>query len=404
MQLLFGNLFDYDKKKNSVLFIILSTVVLISSGALTYLLPESGKEYVSEIALMVCFMVLPYFRFKPQNRMTFCWVGLMTCSLMDFVECWIESLFPVISRILTCGLYLGLYIICSALVIVFTKAFRAPVIQDFCERIPAIIYIVVFVANYSAYYSFTLKSNMESSAEFASVLHYFSTVLSALGIGYIIYRYTKLAHLQKENDKVHALELERYEEIIRKNADVRAFRHDYKNNLFAVETFLQTGRQEEAMAYIRGMTDSLQKTSFRYQSGNILADAILSDKAEAAKEYGITFDFDGIIPSNGIGNRDLCAILSNALDNAIEACKKLSSSNITIRSTSKPGGVIFVISNPVSETVPIKNGLIQTSKSDKLNHGFGISNIRKAAKQYNGYVECTCQNLMFTIEIGLVFS
>lgn len=402
--LLLGKLFDYEKRDKSFLFYFVSAMIFVIEIAVQFTTDIETKTLCTELLVMLMIMGVPYLRFKPKKKMTFAWIGLMVGSLFDFIECVIASFISDDSWQNALIIYCALYAFASVVLVICSKLIKSRSVPDFPERIPPIIYIVIFVADYSAYYSMTLTSNMDSSPVFASTLHYLSAVLSAICIGFIVYRYFTLSNLKKEDERIHALELMRYEEMIQKNADVRAFRHDYKNNLFALETFIQSGRTQEAEAYIQEMTQSLNKTVSKYQTGNILADAILSDKSDKAGNFGIKVEFEGIIPSVGIGNRDLCAILSNALDNAIEACSDMSQCTIQISSVSKPGGFIIRISNPVKRAIPIKNGIVRTSKSDSQNHGFGISNIRKAAKNYNGYVDITCENLLFTIEVGLMIN
>ena len=169
--------------------------------------------------------------------------------------------------------------------------------------------------------------------------------------------------------------------MIAKNRDIRAFRHDYKNNLFSISAFIKSGRLDEAEKYIGELSDELSLTENTYSTGNYLADAILSDKSQSAAEKGITIDFSGTIPAKGIKNSDLCAVISNAVDNAIRGCEKCASCKINIISEEKSSGVLMTFKNPVKEKVVIKNNIIRTTKQDKNNHGIGLGNIRRAAKK-----------------------
>ena len=112
--------------------------------------------------------------------------------------------------------------------------------------------------------------------------------------------------------------------------------------------------------------------------------------------------FDGSLPSKGISNNDLCTVLANALDNAVYNSSD-KAVPVSIVSREQNNGVIITISNSVDKPVEIKNNRIKTSKKDKTNHGFGIDNIKNVAKEYNGFVNLTCENKLFIIEIGLMF-
>ena len=193
------------------------------------------------------------------------------------------------------------------------------------------------------------------------------------------------------------------EEIIKSNTDIRRFRHDYINNIFALSTLIDQNKIEEAKEYLAKMNEIPALTPSRYITGNYLADAIITSKATTAKDKGLTIEFEGTIPSRGISNNDICTILANALDNAVFNSPPGSITPITIGSVEQNSGVIFTVSNPVLKNVEIKNNKIKTTKRDKLNHGFGIENIKAVAKKYNGFVNLTCENNLFIIEIGLMF-
>ncbi len=120
-----------------------------------------------------------------------------------------------------------------------------------------------------------------------------------------------------------------------------------------------------------------------------------------ANEKNIEIDFTGTFPASGIENTDLCAILCNALDNAIRGCTPCAPCKIKINSKENSVGVIITIKNPVLEKVEIKNNKIKTTKLDKENHGIGIPKIEKTAKKYNGYIDTKCDDEFFVIEIGL---
>ena len=97
-------------------------------------------------------------------------------------------------------------------------------------------------------------------------------------------------------------------------------------------------------------------------------------------------------------------MLTNALDNAIEACKEIPESVIEIDSKETPMGYRINISNPVKTEPQIKNGRIKTSKSDKKNHGFGLENINRTVEKYNGFVKVSCENKTFNLDIAMTLN
>lgn len=394
----------YDKREKRTPFFLAASLFAAASFLSALLIRDAETQSLcSELLLLTETALLPYLLLVPKRRTTFARVALMLCSTADLLQCVLLSFAEAPTRLQEKLVYCAIYAVFAAACWAPGMLHIPPSVPDFPDRVPGLVYFVLFVSNYSAYYSMTLRRNAQSYTVVASALHYLSVILSVACIGYMVYRYTLLNKRRKEEEARHALELQRYAEMIRNDTDVRAFRHDYKNNLFALQSLLDVGKTEEAQQYIDTLSDSLDRTRPRYRTGNLLADAILTDKADKAQTCGIDVQFDGVIGC-GIADSDLCTILANALDNAIEGCRDMTPCTIRVRSETKPAGMILTVQNPVAEKVEIRGGSVQTKKKDARNHGFGIANIRRAAKRYDGYADIACDEQYFTIEIGLIFN
>ena len=286
-------------------------------------------------------------------------------------------------------------------IFVLKKLLRVTAQPDFLENISPVIYIVIFFADYSAYYKVMLTKDSTYYTEISNALTFLSSTLIVICFGYVFFRYTKATFKQRESDIILDAEIRRYDEMTKKNRDIRAFRHDYQNNLFSIKAFIKDGRIDEAEKYIDEISSSLSRTSGGPITGNYLADAIISEKSANAKDVNVSIKFSGSIPSEGIGNYDLCTILANLIDNAIRAAAEVSPCTVNIDSCKKNGGVVIKISNPIKEKVTIKNSTIQSTKRDRENHGFGLQNVKKAVQKYDGYVELSCDDF-FIVEVGLM--
>lgn len=194
-----------------------------------------------------------------------------------------------------------------------------------------------------------------------------------------------------------------YKKIDKLNDDVRQFRHDYRNHLLCIQGMLKAQEYDEAIAYAEKLTEHTAASSPKYFTGNSIADSILNDKLEYAQNIGAEIKCDGIIHED-IPAIDICIILANALDNALEACEKITDSSpkiISVKCDYFKCIQLICITNPISENVVIHNNNIETSKSDKNNHGIGLYNIRKTVAKYNGEFDITCDNNVFTLDIAL---
>ena len=99
----------------------------------------------------------------------------------------------------------------------------------------------------------------------------------------------------------------------------------------------------------------------------------------------------------------MCTILSNAIDNAIEACEKIQSNEQKIISVkcSYIKRIQFIdITNPVDKDVKITNNVVETSKVDKNIHGIGLYNIRRTVMKYDGEFDISCKDKTFAMSIA----
>ena len=105
---------------------------------------------------------------------------------------------------------------------------------------------------------------------------------------------------------------------------MRELRHDLNNHLLCMNTLIEQGEYEALKQYLKAMTASVEERSYVAISGNSAVDAILNEKLIAAQKQQINTSFDVCdLHSTKVQPMDLCIALSNALDNAIEACEKI---------------------------------------------------------------------------------
>lgn len=201
-------------------------------------------------------------------------------------------------------------------------------------------------------------------------------------------------------EKQVELQISHYEEIEKIDAEISRFRHDYTNHLRSILSLIQMKEYSQAEEYI----EKLQKAKYSsatmmFYTGNKLADALLADKS-AALDDNCRIEYSGIIPPT-IENVDLCVILSNALDNAVEACREFRSPcTISISAGVQQGYFLMSIKNPT--TCPYNFYEIPpTTKSEKEQHGMGLYNIESTAKKNKGQIKVKCENGVFELTITM---
>lgn len=201
---------------------------------------------------------------------------------------------------------------------------------------------------------------------------------SLVGVSLIAYmnRSEQMAHEAQRLQQQYAY----YEEKLKSEETVRRLYHDMKNHLLLLET--------QDSPETRQMAADLRQQMADYEdyihTGNDFLDIIIRDKARQAKEDQV--DFSAMIHFEQGGflePMDISTIFGNALDNALEASRKLEPEQrlITVKAECVRDMLSVVVEN---NCLPEPAGYEKTSKEDKFLHGFGIRNIRQAVEKYSG--------------------
>lgn len=189
-----------------------------------------------------------------------------------------------------------------------------------------------------------------------------------------------------------------YDELNQKELKLKQFRHDQNNMLIALHSYIEKGKYESALQYIKKLETIYHSTTNSYDTGNFVADALLSSKARTAEQINTKIDVNGIIPAQKIDDVDMVIFLSNILDNAIEACEKIKGEKvINIESVLNVQMWILIVKNPVNRKLNVKNNYMQTSKENKDIHGYGLANMERVVKNYDGVLKLQCENNEFIV-------
>lgn len=194
---------------------------------------------------------------------------------------------------------------------------------------------------------------------------------------------------------------------------IRGMRHDINNYVADMEQLLQAGEQkgqlpeqirQEADGYLSGMRQTADRLGLQFSTGNPVTDVILNRKGQICVQEGIMLEGDLLFPSGfGIEAFDLGILLNNALDNAIEACRKLpkeKEKHVFFRGYGKGRMYFLVVENTCDDRMPcMKQGMLKTTKEDETVHGFGMSNMRRCAEKYYGTMQYEVQDGKFILTL-----
>ncbi len=215
---------------------------------------------------------------------------------------------------------------------------------------------------------------------------------------------SQLRSLTANYEQQICTQAEHYQNLAAANYEVRRFRHDFRNISIAIKKLLADGEADAALALLQECSQSLEPSHLSFDTGNGIADALLIEKQAKAATCNTSICFRGMIPANGLSPTDLCVILGNTLDNAIEACQKLSTEEqktITVTGNCNSGFLFLTVRNPVAQNVTIHNNQIVTTKENKTLHGFGLYSLHSVVKRYGGEVKLSSTDDCFTVDIDL---
>ncbi len=216
------------------------------------------------------------------------------------------------------------------------------------------------------------------------------------------------AELKLINSKLSDSKNAHYEAMIESNFELRRVRHDMKNHLLAIRNLAENSKREELLLYLDSISSDIEKAASPYRSGNDVADAIISDKMSKASKRGITLEVTGDLTGLNIEPADLVTILSNLLDNAIEAVSKLygsegSEDKKKIDLEFKKNANFIFISQRNLSLQNVNTALIKSSKNSP-DHGFGIYNMKRSIKKYGGEYNMNCKESggLFKVEVEII--
>lgn len=191
-----------------------------------------------------------------------------------------------------------------------------------------------------------------------------------------------------------------YEKVEESQNQIRRLYHDMNNHLYNIQ--MMNKSSEDASDYIVSLQNELKEARKARLSGNSLFDIIVDEKMNICKNKGIEFDIDVDSKNTGfIKNMDMSSILANILDNAIEACDKMTSNKKYIKLTSMWADDMFVIicENSKENVVKKIGDRFITDKLNKSEHGIGIKSVEKSVKNYDGNMMIFCDDSLFKVKI-----
>jgi len=193
-----------------------------------------------------------------------------------------------------------------------------------------------------------------------------------------------------------------YEEIKNIYMDMRGWRHDYHNHIQVLKAQMALEKYDEVNDYLDELEQDLDRVDTYVKSGNLMADAILNSKLSMAQARNINISCKAELPAElAVSDIDLCVILGNLLDNALEACEKIEEGKRFIR--------IYIVVNKKQLYISIQNSAKEELdfnerhyiSTKRGNHGLGMKRVKLAVDKYEGFLNLQNEPGIFAAEVSI---
>lgn len=261
------------------------------------------------------------------------------------------------------------------------------------------------------YYAYTVAAANVEFSGLVSVSWAFLRALPTLNVYVfyflLLYNYKELSRRHELESAQAALsrELDAAEEQIAVLDEAQRqsaiYRHDMRHHLTAVNAFLAEGDIRQAEEYIRKVCSGIEAVTPRRFCENRLVDLICSSYAGQAEKRGVRLKVEAGAPAAvPLSDIELCALLSNGLENALNAAGTLEESRRWVEFSCgvRPGKLLIEIRNPYAGHLLFRDGLPETARP---NHGHGCRSIQSIAHACGGLCDFRAEDGIFTLRVVL---
>lgn len=192
-----------------------------------------------------------------------------------------------------------------------------------------------------------------------------------------------------------------YAKLQAKVEDARKTGHDFKHYAQAMRHYLSTDDMEGLRICCIELTQQLNRVTDVHDVGNSLADGVLYQYLEQAGKEGIAVKIQGELNCDWISDMDICVILGNLLDNAIEGCKTMKEDrrlSVTFQHTDTT--VCLLVQNTYDGQVTMDNGEMVSRKRQQLS-GVGLKSVETLCQKYGGVMDVCPDKTLFSVNLLL---
>lgn len=223
---------------------------------------------------------------------------------------------------------------------------------------------------------------------------------------YVVLKINRYNRIKQENELLRQQQhfYAKYAENIQQQyEEIKSLRHDLKHSLSVIGVLVGEGKLDEAKNFIERHNIMSKTQKVFIDTKNDFLDAIINSKLSLAHQYNIKTICSVSSSCEKIDGIDLCNLLGNLLDNAIEACVKKENKEpeMLLKIWNSPGKIMILVKNSIPYSVLSGNHSLNSDKKDKENHGLGIKTIKSIVEKYGGLLDIYEEHKSFCVLVTL---
>lgn len=233
---------------------------------------------------------------------------------------------------------------------------------------------------------------------------------TAVGLLYMVYTTAYQRQLQRQSQaelqgSVLAAQLKQAQielaSLRQAEAQAAAYQHDMRHHLTAIGGYLAAGKPRQAEDYIKQVRSDIEAITPKRYCENELVNLLCSSYSAKAERQGVRLSLEAELPAElSISDTELCALLSNGLENALHAVGELKENRrwVEFFCGVRAGKLLIEVKNPYRGALTFRGGL---PASDRPGHGHGCRSIRAIAQAHRGLCEFGGEDGVFTLRVAL---
>lgn len=302
----------------------------------------------------------------------------------------------------------GLSAIIMVVIIALSKYFRAGKLSLIDTKSLLILCILPFISTiFVQQYSLHIMEEHHNhiTADISIIL---SIIVINIGVFFVL---ENLLRQYEKNQKLLLMEsqnLAQYkhiESLMNAQEHIRTIHHDFRQHVQVMHLMCADERYDELLAYLKKVSN-VESETLLINTDNIMLDAVLTSKLEEIKKHNISLTTHFEIDENlEYVDMELCVIVGNGLDNAIEACIRSVNEDkiIEIELIATPKQFLLNVKNTIGDMPKHVDGYLQTQKKDKAMHGIGLKSMKNMCEDLGGNLTYEFDDKYFNLWVAIPF-